>query len=152
MLRSNGGNLTQRQKAPPRILLVDDHEALASVRRLFLIQEGYEVVCARSGPQALRLLATDIFHLVITDSVLPELSGWEVASTAKRRGLPVILSSGWPVRMSVGQLAPRGVDFLCPKPCRLPQLLSIVKKALRQRTAKDDRTSLVPKSQYQSHR
>ena len=133
-----------------RILLVEDHEALASIRRTFLAQEGYEVVCACDGQQARRLLATDTFHLVITDSALPDLSGWEVASAAKKRGLPVILSSGWPVRISPGQLAARGVDFLCPKPSRLRQLLALVKKALSK--PRDYCGTLVPKSQYQRHR
>ena len=149
---SNGTRVPRKRKLSGRILLVDDHEALASIRRTFLVQEGYEVVCACDGQQVRRLLATDTFHLVITDSALPDLSGWEVASDAKKQGVPVILSSGWPVRMSPSQLTARGVDFLCPKPCRLRQLLWFVKKPLSKRKPRGSCETLVPKAQYQSPR
>ncbi|MBI2819450.1 MAG: response regulator, partial [Acidobacteria bacterium] len=134
------------------ILLVDDHEALAGILVAILAQEGYEVVWARDGEQACQLLTTEPFHLVVTDSALPERSGWEVASDAKKRGLPVILSSGWPVRLRPDQLSAQGVDFLCPKPCQPRQLLSLVKKALRKSPRKVTCGTLVPESQYQSHR
>jgi DNA-binding response OmpR family regulator len=151
IVKSNGSSVPRKPKSSSRILLVDDHEGLARIRQSFLIQEGYDVLWARDGSQARFLLATEVLHLVITDSALGELSGWEVAAEANRRGLPVILSSGRPVRLSAAQLAARGVDFLCPKPCRLQQLLSLVKKALRQSRPREGGGTLVPKTQYQSH-
>jgi two-component system response regulator VanR len=141
-----------KAKSRVRILLVDDQEALASVLAAFLNQQGYDVVWARDGEQARREMADGTFHLVITDSVLPHGSGWEVASDAKRRGLPVILSSGWPVRLRSSQLASRGVDFLCPKPFAPAELHRLIRQALRHAPGKAPRRSLVPKAQYQSHR
>jgi DNA-binding response OmpR family regulator len=113
-----------------RILLVEDHEPLAAMRQSFLTQQGYEVVCARDGQEGCRLLESEPFDLVVTDSALPKRSGWEVATIAKRRHLPVILSSGWPVRLRPEQMAMRGVDFVAPKPCTLGRLLSLVETAL----------------------
>jgi DNA-binding response OmpR family regulator len=123
---------TNLRKSLPqaRILLVEDHTPLASLRAVLLTHEGYQVVCASEGRKALRLLSGQFFDLVITDSELPHASGWEVASAAKRWKVPVILSSGWPVRMSPEQLALRGVDFVAPKPCTLQQLLALVQAAL----------------------
>lgn len=148
MIREKGKRIVPKAKLVNRILLVDDHETLAGILVAILTQEGYEVVWARDGEQACQLLTTEPFHLVVTDSALPERSGWEVASAAKKRGLPVILSSGWPVRLRPGQLSARGVDFLCPKPCRPRQLLSLVKKALRIRPREVSCGTLVPESQY----
>jgi DNA-binding response OmpR family regulator len=145
------GTIARKSKLVSRILLVDDHESLAAILVAILVQEGYRVEWARDGIQARQLLTTKPFHLVVTDSALPGRSGWDVASDAKKRGLPVILSSGWPVRLRADQLAARGVDFLCPKPCPPRQLLSIIKKALRKGSRKVDCGTLVPESQYQSH-
>ena len=114
-----------------RILLVEDHAAINTLRSIFLRSEGYEVVCAHDGREAHRLLETEPFHIVVTDSALPQRSGWEVASFANKLGLPVIMSSGWPVRMSAEEVSAWGVDYLCPKPCSLNQLLLLVERALR---------------------
>ena len=124
----------KKRGGPARILLVEDHEPLADMRRAFLTQQGYEVVCARDGQEGCRLLESEPFDLVVTDSALPKTSGWEVATLAKRRHLPVILSSGWPVRLRPEQMAMRGVDFVAPKPCTLGRLLSLVETALEKGT------------------
>ena len=143
--RINGRN----KRTGNRILLVEDHLALASLRSVFLAAQGYEVICAADGQQAQRLIESEPFNVVVTDSTLPIRSGWEVAQFAKRKELPVILSSGWPVRMSPGQVAACGVDFLCPKPCSLDQLLSVIEKALKPRRKRQRRLNPVPKAQYQ---
>ena len=132
MSESNAEKNGRKKGTLGRILLVEDHEALATLRRVFLSQQGYEVACARDGQQARRLLERMPFQVVVTDSALPGTSGWEVATLAKQHGLPVILSSGWPVRMRRWQIAALGVDFLCPKPCSLIQLLGLIQKAVHQ--------------------
>lgn len=137
-----------------RILLVEDHVAINTLRSIFLRGEGYEVVCAHDGSEAHRLLETEPFHIVVTDSALPQRSGWEVASFACKLGLPVIMSSGWPVRMSAEEVSAWGVDYLCPKPCSLNQLLLLVERALRNGRKRCPRKkaceNVVPKSQYRS--
>ena len=120
-----------RKPSLRRILLVEDHAPLADLRRAYLEEAGFEVICARDGKQALRLLDAEVFQVVVTDATLPDASGWEVASVAKQRGLPVILSSGSPVRMRAAQARTRGVDFICPKPSSLAQLRSLIQAALR---------------------
>lgn len=101
------------------------------MRQTFLAHNGYEVVCARDGRDASRLLGQETFDLVITDSELPLASGWEVAAAAKERAIPVILSSGWPVRLRPEEVVRRGVDFVASKPCGLDQLLHLVEAALK---------------------
>lgn len=122
--------MMQEKPKSPRILLVEDHLALAAMRRAVLMQHGYQVVCAADGKEACRLLHQEPFDLVVTDSELPQASGWEVATAAKKQHLPVILSSGWPIRLSPQQVATRGVDYIAPKPCTLERLLSLIETAL----------------------
>ena len=109
-----------------RILLVEDHPALAALRCAILNRSGYEVVCTGDGEEACRLLNQEVFDLVVTDAVLPKGSGVEVASVAQKHRLPVILSSGWPSEKSC-QVA----DWVVPKPCSLPEFLRIVDSALQ---------------------
>ncbi|HEY7679137.1 MAG TPA: response regulator [Terriglobia bacterium] len=98
-----------------RILLVEGHAPLAAMRRAFLIQHGYEVVWARDGQEGCRLVQSEPFDLVVTDAELPKASGWEVAGLAKEHALPVILSSGWPLRLRREEVAARGVDLSISK-------------------------------------
>ena len=113
-----------------RILLAEDHQPLAAMRRTVLNQHGHEVICAADGKEACLLLAQQPFDLVVTDSELPKASGWEVATAAKKLKVPVILSSGWPIHLSPHQAATRGVDYIAPKPCTLQHLLTLIETAL----------------------
>jgi two-component system cell cycle sensor histidine kinase/response regulator CckA len=98
----------QRRSAPEaaglsggteKILLVEDEEAVRAVARRVLIKYGYTVVEARHGAEALELLAAGDaeFDVVLTDAVMPQMSGLElVAAIAYRRPeLPVIVMSGY---------------------------------------------------------
>jgi DNA-binding response OmpR family regulator len=63
-----------------RILLVDDEEAIQKLLRFPLEKEGYEVVAARDGQEALDTFAQGQFDLVILDIMLPKVDGTEVCS------------------------------------------------------------------------
>jgi DNA-binding NtrC family response regulator len=78
------------------ILCVDDENAPRTLRRLVLMTKGYEVVAAASGREALQMLATRHFDLVLTDHVMPSMTGTDltrhIKSTMPR--MPVIIISG----------------------------------------------------------
>ena len=115
-----------------RILLVEDHEALAVLRCALLRLQGYEIVLAADGREACRLLEQEPFDLVVTDVELPEGSGWDVATAAKKHQLPVILSTGWPLRA----LNLPEVDFVIAKPSSVAEFLSLVHSALKKPRSK----------------
>lgn len=77
------------------ILCVDDEENQLAVRKLVLEQAGYSVLAASSGQQALALLAAHPIDLVLSDHLMPGLTGTELARQIKagNPGLPVILIS-----------------------------------------------------------
>jgi len=77
------------------ILCVDDEENQLAVRKLVLESRGYEVVTAASGRQALDVLALYQVDLVLSDHLMPGLTGAELARQIKtqRPELPVILIS-----------------------------------------------------------
>jgi|ERR1700691_285687 CheY-like chemotaxis protein len=80
----------------PVILCVDDEEIPRTLRKLVLEKKGYEVVAARSGKEALELLATRHFDLVLTDQMMPGMEGTELTRQIKSAApdLPVVIISG----------------------------------------------------------
>ena len=66
-----------------RILLVDDEpNVLKALQRVFR-QENYEVVTVASGQEALALLRKEIFHLIISDYMMPGMTGAELLKQVK---------------------------------------------------------------------
>lgn len=78
------------------ILCVDDENNPLVLRKLVLEKAGYEVVTAGSGKEALQLAGERTFDLVLSDHLMPEMNGAELAQAIKTKqpNLPVILISG----------------------------------------------------------
>jgi two-component system, OmpR family, response regulator CpxR len=77
------------------ILCVDDEENQLTVRKFVLESEGYVVLTASSGQEALNILNSHRIDLVLSDHLMPGLTGTELARQIKARDpkLPVILIS-----------------------------------------------------------
>ena len=79
------------------ILLVEDEENLHEALKLNLELEGYQVVSALDGMQAVKALQNQYFDLMILDIMLPDISGLEVLRYIQQKpdlaGIPVIVVS-----------------------------------------------------------
>ncbi|HEX8345326.1 MAG TPA: PAS domain S-box protein [Actinoplanes sp.] len=91
-----------KQTEPPTgdgqtVLVVEDEPALARVIARILTNGGYHVVVATNGPEALALDRQQDFDLLLTDVIMPEMSGRRLAETLheRRPGLPVLYMSGY---------------------------------------------------------
>ena len=117
---------------PPglRVLVVDDQRDFGDILREFLGAKGCSVAIVRSGRAALEALERHGFDLVLTDLLLPEVSGWEIARVAKRRspGSRVILMSGNIVAEDLWSEA--SVDACLKKPIDLNKLLGVMAEVL----------------------
>lgn len=78
------------------ILCVDDEDFPRTLRKLILQKQGYEVITATSGEEALMLLERGRIHLVLTDQLMPGMLGTELTKLVKstRPDMPVVLISG----------------------------------------------------------
>jgi CheY-like chemotaxis protein len=78
------------------ILCVDDEETPRTLRKLILQKQGYQVVTAASGAEALELLDRTSIDLVLSDQMMPGMTGTELTKSVKtmRPEMPVILISG----------------------------------------------------------
>jgi len=81
-----------------RILIIDDNEHIVAALKVFLDRK-YEIFTACNGAEGLAEMdrSEDGMDLVITDLVMPELSGVELISTVKKRypKTPIIAMTGW---------------------------------------------------------
>ncbi len=96
-MRINGEHQTEAHRlAPGRILLVDDDEEFVLMLERMLVGEGYEILRAVNGTEALHLLRKNPADLIITDLVMPEKNGLELLQDLRREHarLKVIAISG----------------------------------------------------------
>ena len=116
----------------PSVLVVDDDRGVLRLTARMLRLEGYTVLEAESGSEALRLLETEPeIRLVLTDVVMPGMHGLDLAAQILRRGRPqVILMTGHAAELS-GQLEQRDPSVpLLLKPFTSQQLIKTVSRAL----------------------
>ena len=81
--------------APTRVVCVEDEVEMIDLIRLILTREGYEVVVAKGGLQALQVIEDVHPDLVLLDLMMPDLDGWEVYQRIKAnpvtKDIPVIV-------------------------------------------------------------
>lgn len=120
---------------PPSILVVDDETNALFGTCQVLTDEGYHVIPAENGRTALEKLRTQPVNVVITDVRMPDLSGMELLSEAKRTDphIPVILVTAYgSVSMAV-EAVKNGAFYFFEKPIfnNLQQFLTIIRQALK---------------------
>jgi len=98
------------------VLLVEDEDAVRTLAREVLRRHGYVVLEARHGVDALRIAErhTDPIHLVITDLVMPHMSGRDLAArlTAARPEIKVLFMSGYTDHAVMHSDLTPGAEFL----------------------------------------
>lgn len=114
-----------------KILLIEDEESLNEAIRFSLELEGYEVSCFFSGKKALLEVNLNAFDLVILDVMLPEMNGWEVCeSIRKKSDVPIIfLSAKGESTDKIKGLRLGGNDYLS-KPFDMEELLLRIEKQI----------------------
>jgi two-component system cell cycle sensor histidine kinase/response regulator CckA len=125
---------SQRTPKGETVLVVEDEAALREVTRRILTRNGYQVITAASGPEAIAIAARHPgeIHLLVTDVVMPHMLGKEVAEKmrAVKPGIEVLYMSGYarPVLASQGRLDPNVA--LVEKPFSEADLLAMAGQVL----------------------
>ena len=115
-----------------RILIVDDDTGQRSLLKSFLVGQGFTIVTAASGNEALSLLDSVHPDMLISDVRMPELSGLDLLERVREQipSLPVLLVTAYAdVRDAVGAIRSGAVDYL-EKPIDLDELLATVQATL----------------------
>jgi two-component system, OmpR family, response regulator len=117
---------------PPRILLVDDEQSVQTLLAYPLRKEGYEVVGALDGQQALDRMRDQAFDLVVLDVMLPKLDGFEVCRQVRARSaVPIIMLTAKAEEFDKVLGLELGADDYITKPFSVREFHSRVKAVLR---------------------
>src|SRR5436190_17017372 len=117
---------------PDTVLVVDDEEQIRNTLRGVLADEGFEVIEAADGRQALDLLQRTPPRLAIVDVWMPEVDGIELVARMREQapGVPIIVISGHgTIETAVRVIRLGAFDFL-EKPFHVDALLNVVDRAL----------------------
>jgi signal transduction histidine kinase/CheY-like chemotaxis protein len=110
------GSLAEAPKGSEVVLLVEDEEAIRRLTRMILQERGYVVIDASNGREGLTLCETHAgpIHLLVTDVVMPELGGRELAQAAlkQRPGMKVMFISGHTQDVVLKEGVQKGSAFL----------------------------------------
>ena len=116
----------------PRILLVDDEQSIQTLLSFPLRKDGYEVVQATDGREALARFGETTFDLVVLDVMLPRIDGLEVCRRMRARSsVPIIMLTAKAEEIDKVLGLELGADDYITKPFSLREFRSRVKAALR---------------------
>ncbi len=122
-----------------QILVVEDEQKIAELLRYSLAKEGYEVLVAYKGYEALRLLRSHKPDLVLLDLMLPDLDGLEVCRQIRRERaterLPIVMLTAKGEEADIVAGLELGADDYVTKPFSPRVLLARIRAVLRRKTA-----------------
>ena len=117
---------------PPRILLVDDEQSLQKLLAFPLRKDGYEVVPALDGHEALEKLRDNNIDLVVLDLMLPGVDGFEVCRRVRAKSsVPIIMLTARTEEIDKVLGLELGADDYITKPFSVREFRSRVKAVLR---------------------
>lgn len=116
------------------ILIVDDEEMLREILQESLRDEGYNILSASDGIEALKIYADQmhIISLVITDLGMPNMGGEELFAKlqAMNPKVKVIISSGFLDNSTRSDLLRKGIKDVLTKPYRFDMIFSTIRRIL----------------------
>jgi chemosensory pili system protein ChpA (sensor histidine kinase/response regulator) len=123
----------------PLVMVVDDSLTVRRVTQRLLVREGYRVVLAKDGLDALERLAEAVPAIVLSDIEMPRMDGFDLVrnmrADARLRDLPVIMITSRIAQKHRDYAAELGVDHYLGKPYSEEDLLALIARYTRNRVA-----------------
>jgi two-component system nitrogen regulation response regulator NtrX len=128
----------------PKILIVDDEDAIRSTLKMILEYEGYEVLLAANGPLGLRLAEKERPDIVFLDVKMPQMDGLEVlkAIKAAEDAPPVVMLSGHGNIQTAVEATKLGAFDFVEKPPESERILLLARNAISQKRLQDENRAL----------
>ena len=121
----------------PYILIIEDDEDIAQLLSYNLLKAGYNVLCAESGEEGLKILETENIDCVLLDLMLPGINGLEVCKHVKTSGknnpTPIIMLTARSEDEDIVAGLECGADDYVPKPFSPKVLIARIKAVLRRK-------------------
>ena len=128
----------------PKILIVDDENAILDTLQILLRGEGFDVSIAQSGKEAVERIGTVSPDVVLTDIRMPGVGGLDVLAAVRENDadVPVILMTAQASLQSAVQAVNRGAFYYLQKPFSNAELVALCQRAVEARTLKRENRAL----------
>ena len=116
----------------PRILIVDDAPVMLLMLSKLLAGEGYEAATAKNGEEALQILQTETFDLLLSDMNMGPVNGLELLRAARPLypKMQVIMVTAYETLLTSGEAEKNGAFAYITKPFKNAMLFETVRRAL----------------------
>lgn len=116
-----------------RILVVEDEKRVADLLKIGLEENGYQVMVAYDGAMGLRLFRSNAFHLVISDVILPNISGFELCKEIRKTDerIPILMLTALGTADDKLEGFDVGADDYMVKPFDFRELVARVKVLMK---------------------
>jgi DNA-binding response OmpR family regulator len=130
-----GAPVTDNDTSKWCVLLVEDDRSLRRYFEVTLQRAGYEVIAAGDGLEAMKLALTSNVHVVVTDAIMPHLSGQQLATflrgNDKLSKIPIVLLTGQENKSAI-KATTATIDAFLYKPIKGAELANCLSKLLNQ--------------------
>jgi len=121
------------------VLLIEDHDDTREMFSVALQLQGFSVLTADSGEQALEILGSETPDVIVTDISMPDMNGVmlcrRIRSMPHLRTVPVIAVTGLSSETALAEVSAAGACALCPKPLSGDGLGLAVRSLLAERSS-----------------
>ena len=116
-----------------KILIVDDEPLIRDALAFKLTKDGYDVDTAEDGEKAIQKIESEEYHIIISDIMMPFISGFELVKILKERGTdaPVLMLTSLNSETAVLKAFDLGADDFMTKPFSPNELSVRIKKLLK---------------------
>lgn len=116
----------------PKVLIVDDEQDIRELIKFYVNKEGYDVIEAKDGEQALEIFETEYIDLAIIDVMMPKMDGFELVENMKEfKDVPCIMLTAKAESKDKLRGFSVGVDDYVVKPFDPNELMARVKAVMR---------------------
>ncbi|PIE67572.1 MAG: Fis family transcriptional regulator [Deltaproteobacteria bacterium] len=127
-----------------RILVVDDELSMRELLEFMLEKQGYGVICAGSGKEALSVIDKEKYDLLLCDIRLGDMTGLEVLKASKKKNphVTVVMISAYATTETAVEAMNQGAFDYVPKPFENQELLQTIVNALERKTLEKEKRVL----------
>jgi len=132
-------NMREGVNAMAKLLVVDDEKPIADILKFTLEKEGYQVVCAYDGEEALQLVDHEKPDLILLDVMLPRRDGMDVCRTVRQTyDMPIIMLTAKDSELDKVVGLELGADDYVTKPFSTRELVARIKAQLRRQQPRSE--------------
>ena len=127
-----------------RIMIADDHPQIVSILKAYAIKEGYDVVVAQDGEEALELFKQEDIDLILLDIMMPKVDGYEVCrEIRKTSNVPIIMVTARGEDFEKIMGLDIGADDYIIKPFSAAEVMARIRAILRRIVVEEEKEDRV---------